>query len=84
MNENYCIRIRGHLDDRWAEWFEGLSIVLQDDGTTLLVGEIVDQAALHGVIARVRDLGLPLISVKQHGDSDSRRMGGGGRSPDSG
>ena len=65
MNTSYCIRIQGRLDDRWSEWFEGLSIQRLEDGTTELVGEIVDQATLHGVIARIRDLGLPLISVGQ-------------------
>ncbi len=60
------IRVRGHLDDRWSEWFEGLAIQRQEDGTTVLVGPVVDQAALHGVIVRIRDLGLPLLSVKRH------------------
>ncbi len=65
----YEIRIKGYLDDRWSEWFGGLAIRLQEDGTTLLVGPIVDQAALHGVITRIRDLGLPLLSVKRVGES---------------
>ncbi len=60
----YEIRVRGHLDDSWSEWFEGLVIHLEEDGTTVLVGPVVDQAALHGVIIRIRDLGLPLLSVK--------------------
>jgi len=59
----YEIRIKGHLDDRWAEWFEGLTITLEDDGNTLLTGPVVDQAALHGLLKRVRDLGMPLLSV---------------------
>ena len=63
MVDTYRIRVKGHLDDRWSEWFGGLVIHLQEDGTTLLVGPIVDQAALHGVIIRIRDLGLPLLSV---------------------
>jgi len=59
----YEIRIKGHLDDRWADWFEGLTITLEEDGTTLLTGPVVDQAALHGLLKRVRDLGLSLVSV---------------------
>jgi len=59
----YEIRIRGHLDDCWAAWFEGLTITLQEDGDTLLTGPVVDQAALHGLLKRVRDLGMPLLSV---------------------
>ena len=60
----YEIRVRGHLDGRWSDWLGDLGIHLQEDGTTLLVGAVVDQAALHGVIIRIRDLGLPLLSVK--------------------
>jgi hypothetical protein len=59
----YEIRIKGHLDDRWADWFEGLTITLEDNGETLLTGPVVDQAALHGWLKKVRDLGMPLISV---------------------
>lgn len=65
MAEIYRIRVQGHLDDRWSRWFEDLELHRQDDGTTLLVGPIADQAALHGVIVRIRDLGLPLLSVDQ-------------------
>jgi hypothetical protein len=60
----YEIRIKGHLDDRWTEWFEGLTIMLEEDGDTLLTGSVIDQAALHGLLKKVRDLGMPLISVK--------------------
>ena len=59
----YKIRIKGHLDDRWAAWFGGLTLTLEDNGDTLLTGTVVDQAALHGLLRKVRDLGLPLISV---------------------
>lgn len=59
----YQIRIRGHLGHQWTEWFEGLTITLGDDGDTLLTGEVIDQAALHGLLKRVRDLGMPLLSV---------------------
>ncbi len=61
--ELYEIRIKGHLANRWANWFEGLTITLEDNGDTLLTGTVVDQAALHGVLRKVRDLGMPLISV---------------------
>ena len=59
----YEIRLKGHLDDRWAEWFEGLRFTLQDNGDTLLTGLVLDQAALHGLLRKVRDLAMPLISV---------------------
>jgi hypothetical protein len=59
----YQIRIKGHLGDKWAEWFGDLSITLVDNGDTLLAGRVVDQAALHGLLKKVRDLGLPLVSV---------------------
>ena len=64
MSEFYRIRVGGHLDDRWSDRLGGLAVQRQEDGTTLLVGPVVDQAALHGVIIRIRDLGLPLLSVK--------------------
>ncbi len=59
----YQIRIAGHLGDEWAVWFEGLTITLEKDGHTLLTGPVVDQAALHGLLKKVRDLGMPLVSV---------------------
>jgi hypothetical protein len=59
----YQIRLKGHLGAEWTAWFEGLTIKLEDDGNTLLTGPVIDQAALHGLLKRVRDLGLPLISV---------------------
>jgi hypothetical protein len=60
---NYRIRIKGQLDSQWTEWFEGLTITLEENGTTLLTGPLIDQAALHGLLKKVRDLGLPLVSV---------------------
>jgi hypothetical protein len=59
----YQIRIKGHLGSQWTDWFEGLTITLEDNGDTLLSGPVVDQAALHGLLKKVRDLGLPLLSV---------------------
>jgi hypothetical protein len=64
MADTYQLRIKGHLNQRWSDWLGGLAIHLEEDGTTLLVGPLVDQAALHGVINLIRDLGLPLLSVK--------------------
>jgi hypothetical protein len=61
----YEIRLKGHLDSRWAAWFDGLSLTHKSDGTTIIAGPVVDQAALHGLLQKVRDLGLPLISVTQ-------------------
>jgi hypothetical protein len=61
----YEIRIRGHLDSRWAERFGGMTITLEEDGGTLLSGPVVDQAALHGLLRKVRDLGIPLLSVNR-------------------
>ena len=57
------IRVKGHLDGRWSEWFDGLAITNLESGEAVLSGEIVDQAALHGVLSKVRDLNLPLIAV---------------------
>jgi hypothetical protein len=65
----YEIRLKGHLDSRWAAWFDGLSLSNETDGTTIIRGPVVDQSALHGLLQKVRDLGLPLVSVTQvHSD----------------
>ena len=63
MAQNYEIRIKGHLDQSWADWFEGLSIMHQPNGDSLLTMRLSDQAALHGLLSRLRDLGVELISV---------------------
>jgi hypothetical protein len=63
--ERYEIRLKGHLASRWAAWFDGLSLSNETDGTTIICGPVADQAALHGLLQKVRDLGLPLVSVTQ-------------------
>ena len=60
---SYEIRLKGHLDSRWAAWFDGMCLTHESDGTTLIHGAVVDQAALHGLLSKVRDLGLPLVAV---------------------
>ena len=69
----YQIRIKGLLSREWTDWFEGLTITLEDNGDTLLAGPIIDQAALHGLLKKVRDLGMPLVSVSpvEPGQADS-------------
>jgi len=69
--ELYEIRLKGHLDERWSNWFEGMTITLEENGDTLLTGLVIDQAALHGLLKKVRDLGLSLVSVRpvEHGPS---------------
>jgi len=59
----YQIRLKGHLSPQWTYWFEGLTITLEEDGNTLLTGTVIDQAALHGLLKKVRDLGTPLLSI---------------------
>jgi hypothetical protein len=71
-DERYEIRLRGRLDQRWASWFDGMTVTALDDGTTVLEGWVADQAALHGLLSRLRDLGLPLLSVARVDPEDSR------------
>ena len=59
----YRIRLEGHLEPRWAAWFDGLNLITERDGTTIIDGPVTDQAALHGLLQKVRDIGLPLLSV---------------------
>ena len=59
----YCLRVEGHLDDHWSSWFGPFTIARETDGTTTITGPVVDQAALHGLLVKVRDLGVTLISV---------------------
>jgi hypothetical protein len=72
----YQIRIKGHLSHQWTDWFEGLTITLEEDGDTLLTGPVVDQAALHGLLKKVRDLGMPLVSVSpvEPGQADASNV----------
>ena len=69
----YRIRIQGHLEQRWASWFDGLELSHDEDGTTLLQGQVADQAALHGLLTKVRDMGLPLVSVTRRADPSRPR-----------
>jgi len=61
--DRYSIRLTGRLDQRWTAWFDGMTVTDESDGTTVLSGSVADQAALHGLLQRVRDLGLPIVSV---------------------
>lgn len=63
----YQIRVRGHLGQQWMDWFEGLTITLEEDGNTLLNGPVTDQPALHGILKKIRDLGMPLLFVNSVG-----------------
>jgi hypothetical protein len=72
----YQIRIKGHLGREWTGWFEGLTITQEENGDTLLTGPVIDQAALHGLLKKVRDLGMPLVSVVpvEHGQADQSNV----------
>lgn len=59
----FQIRIKGHLSEQWTDWFEGLTITLEEDGNTLLSGSVLDQSALHGILKKIRNLGIPLLSI---------------------
>ena len=72
--ELHEIRVEGHLDERWADWLEGLTFTHETDGTTTLTGPLVDQAALHGVLNRIRDLALPIVSVRRLGPPAERAI----------
>jgi hypothetical protein len=61
----YCLRVRGHLSTAWSDWFDGLTITAEADGTTTLIGPVADQPALYGMLSRLRDLGLTLLSVQR-------------------
>jgi hypothetical protein len=71
--ERYEIRIKGHLDSRWTEWFEGLTITREANGETVLTGPVIDQAALHGLLRKVRDLGVMLLGVNAIPPDDPER-----------
>ena len=71
----YEIRLKGHLDDRWATQFEGMTVTLEDNGETLLTGPVVDQAALYGLLRKVRDLGMPLLAVNRVEPGPSTAVG---------
>jgi hypothetical protein len=75
----YEIRIKGHLSDRWADWFEGMTFTHESDGTTTLCGPLTDQAALHGLLNGIRDLGLPLISVQALSPNRKKRSDQNGK-----
>ena len=72
----YEIRLKGHLDDRWADWFTGMTITREANGETRLTGPVADQAALHGLLRKVRDLGLPLVFVVRVEPEPAQRPAG--------
>jgi hypothetical protein len=73
----YQIRLEGHLGSQWADWFDGLTITLEENGDTLLTGPVIDQAALHGLLKKIRDVGMPLISVSPIEPGPSTTFGTG-------
>ena len=64
-SQRYEIRLQGHLDSRWADRLDGMALALESDGTTTLTGSFADQAALHGLLTRIRDLGMPIVSIQR-------------------
>jgi hypothetical protein len=73
--EHYEIRVGGHLGARWAAWFDGMSLTAEDDGTTVIRGAVVDQAALHGLLQKLRDIGVPLVSLSTPGPTPRHHEG---------
>ena len=73
-SELHEIRVQGHLDERWSDWMEGLVFTHESDGTTTLTGPLADQSALHGVLTRIRDLALPILSVRRLGPDAERAI----------
>ena len=73
MSNDVVIRVQGHLDARWSTWFDGLTITTDDDGSTTLHGPVVDQAALFGLLLKLRDIGLPLLAVRTGPDASLGR-----------
>jgi len=69
----YQFRIKGYLGQQWINWFEGLTVTLEEDGNTILSGIVVDQSALHGILKKIRDIGMPLLSVNSVGTDSSAR-----------
>ena len=67
----YRIRVKGNIDDKWSDWFDDFAVIPQPDGETLLTGQVEDQAALHGLLAKIRDLGLPLLSINEAEGQDN-------------
>ena len=74
VQERYQIRVKGHLGEQWQSWFDGLTITKLEQGEALLCGPLPDQAALHGVLAKIRDLGLPLLAVNRIAPDSSEKL----------
>ena len=74
VQERYQIRVKGHLGEKWQSWFDGLTITNLEQGEALLCGPLPDQAALHGVLAKIRDLGLPLLAVNRMAPDSSDEL----------
>ncbi len=78
----YAVRVQGRLEPRWSTWFDGFTLTADADGTTVITGTVVDQAALHGLLESLRDLGLPLVSVTQPQDASGQDLADGAESTD--